>query len=1283
MTEIEGDHPDSERLAAYALGQLDGPEMDVIELHLSSCDSCCRVIQDQPGDSLVQKLRDRRSLTVAAPAPEGEPTNEPPTGFQVPSSFVVGPATAAAPWDQPTVAGPSPGAPTPAGLPRELIDHPRYGVVAAIGTGGMGTVYRALHRVMDRPVALKVIRADLLGNEALVERFRREVKAAARLASHPNIVVAYDAEQAGATHMLVMEFVEGTDLARLVEGRGPLPVGEACEYARQAALGLQHAFEDGMVHRDIKPQNLMRTTRGQIKVLDFGLARFASEVNSRAGVTAPGMMLGSADYIAPEQIDDPHAADIRADIYSLGCTLYFLLAGHPPFPEPSLMQKLLGHGERVPRLLGEVRPGIPPELAQVVARMMAKDPAERFQTPDDVALALSPFADPRAARAAAIECDKPGTVDAPDPWARDSSFGQPMAVPQSAKAVTRAHSRRRWRRLAAMLALAMLPVCAGVLAVAVYRIRTNTGELIIETNDPNIAVTVTQGGNLVTIVDQKTDHHVELRAGRYELRLADGGEGLQLSSETFTLKRGDKSVVNVWHVPTPQRVERAPKSLEDSFGAPAGPTLQVGKPVEKRSRRALERLETAARVAREDLQAGQVSQRVSTGAQAEQVGEIARFQGERSANPAYGGFTMGFLLPDNQRVLYTTAVPNSLSNDVSLRLGDIHYRNQPSELTGHGPGQMWLALSRDGRFAVSMSADMTVRLWNLFENFGSRRIRREASSLGWVAISPDQRLIAYVCGSTVRVCDLQTGDETMSVEAQKEGDPRVAFCSDGRRIVSCAGDIRIWDVGTGKEVRRIGASLWNLTMFPDGRRAMTTTDEYSPTIVWDLETGRQIRRIPLNGAGALAVSGDGRRALLGLGTSICVWDLETSEEIERFEGHRGNVTHLSFSPDGRRAVSSSMDPTDMSVRVWALPPVRRTGERPAVAEVAQFLDDVLVYPQFAVASPDGNHVLDASTTKMMNLWDHETPHVDINAGAGGPPVATPPPAPTTTMRLWDRKSGRLIRRFGAGEPSAICLAIAPDGWRALSGGLDGVLRLWDIDLGSMISKFEGHTEAVFSVAFSPDGHDAYSTSGGKYVDRQWRDGNDSAVRVWDVASGRELRKLDGHKGIVWCVAVSPDGRRVLTCGRDQNVILWDAASGAEIRRFSGHTASVGCVAFLPDGSRAVSSALDRTIRLWDLESGREIHCFRGSSDGLAWLAVSPDGRSMLSADLLGYELRLWDVESRKLVHRTKWANVSPTRGSFTPDGRHAVWGGIDGAVRMYELPALGNEPATSPSATGR
>ena len=461
------------------------------------------------------KLRGRGAATVAASATEEESAAEPPSGFQVPSSFVVGPAAAAALHDQPTVAGPSPDPPAPAGLPKELNDHPRYRVVAALGAGGMGTVYRAEHRLMDRPVALKVIRGDLLGNEAMVERFRREVKSAARLASHPNIVAAYDAEQAGETHMLVMEFIEGTDLARVVDRRGPLPVGEACEYARQAALGLQHAFEDGMVHRDIKPQNLMRTTRGQIKILDFGLARFASEVGSHAGVTAEGMVLGSADYIAPEQIDDPHAADIRADIYSLGCTLYFLLAGRPPFPDGSLIQKLLAHGEKTPRPLGR----------DSRRRAAGAGPGRRADDGQGPGAAVpdagrgGPGTGPvrrrpgRPGRRDGPRRDRPAPTHRPcrrPPRRSPRRWGIRSHRGQATRPGPR--PRRPWLPIAA--ALAMLPVGAGFLALVTYRIQTATGELVIESDDPSIEVIVKQGGKQVTIVDPEDQqpHRAERRA---------------------------------------------------------------------------------------------------------------------------------------------------------------------------------------------------------------------------------------------------------------------------------------------------------------------------------------------------------------------------------------------------------------------------------------------------------------------------------------------------------------------------------------------------------------------------------------------------------------------------------------------------------------------------------------------------------------------------------------------------------------------------------------------------
>ena len=228
-----------------------------------------------------------------------------------------------------------------------------------------------------------------MNRPTVVERFRQEVQAAARLA-HPNIVTAYDADQEGDVHFLVMEFVEGTTLDRLVQEQGPLPVADACDYIMQAAQGLQHAFERGMVHRDIKPSNLLLTPDGQVKILDFGLARFISERTERSSITKEGTIVGTPDYMAPEQARDAHQADIRADIYSLGCTFYCLLTGGPPFTKGSSLHKLLAHQDQSPVPIADVRPEVPEQVIRLVERMLAKDPAERPQTPAEVAQALAP-----------------------------------------------------------------------------------------------------------------------------------------------------------------------------------------------------------------------------------------------------------------------------------------------------------------------------------------------------------------------------------------------------------------------------------------------------------------------------------------------------------------------------------------------------------------------------------------------------------------------------------------------------------------------------------------------------------------------------------------------------------------------------------------------------------------------------------------------------------------------------------------------------------------------------
>jgi serine/threonine protein kinase len=268
----------------------------------------------------------------------------------------------------------------------------KYRILDKLGDGGTGTVYLAQHMRMNRRVALKVLPPERAANEAYLARFRREAEAAAAL-DHPNIVQAYDFELEGGAPFLVMEYVEGPSLQEVVERGGPLEVAQAAHYVRQAALGLQHAHEAGLVHRDVQPANLLVSGSGVVKVLDLGLARFARD---EAGVLTrtleQGMVLGTADYLAPEQARDSHDVDIRADVYSLGATFYFLLTGQPPFPGGTLNQKLLWHQTRAPRPVTALRPEVPQGLAAIVARMLAKDVRERYQTPAEVAWALAPWA---------------------------------------------------------------------------------------------------------------------------------------------------------------------------------------------------------------------------------------------------------------------------------------------------------------------------------------------------------------------------------------------------------------------------------------------------------------------------------------------------------------------------------------------------------------------------------------------------------------------------------------------------------------------------------------------------------------------------------------------------------------------------------------------------------------------------------------------------------------------------------------------------------------------------
>ncbi|HTU21158.1 MAG TPA: serine/threonine-protein kinase [Gemmataceae bacterium] len=349
-----------------------------------------------------------------------------------------------------------------------------YVLLERLGEGGMGQVFKARNWKLDRLVALKVVRKDRLGDAEAIRRFQREVRASAQL-NHPNVVHAYDSGECGDRHFYVMEYVEGIDLARLVRRDGPLPIEQACDCIRQAALGLQHAVERGLVHRDIKPHNLLmtRSSDGQtlIKILDMGLARLdhGGDPLESGTMTREGVVMGTLDYIAPEQARNAHLADTRADLYSLGCTLFFLLAGRPPFHGGTPTERLLKHQIDPPPPVARFRPDVPPSLAAVLERLLAKRPEHRYQTPAETAAVLAavlsgapvpqrPTASPLVSRAPARATPTPQAMKE-----TDAGWSSIVEAPSAADSASSFHRRRAAQHRRTM----WWSVAAGVALLAV------------------------------------------------------------------------------------------------------------------------------------------------------------------------------------------------------------------------------------------------------------------------------------------------------------------------------------------------------------------------------------------------------------------------------------------------------------------------------------------------------------------------------------------------------------------------------------------------------------------------------------------------------------------------------------------------------------------------------------------------------------------------------------------------------------------------------------------------
>jgi hypothetical protein len=794
--------PDPARWQELLAGRLPDAEQSALGGHLETCGRCQQTLEGLAAG--------RADWGAAAEHLRGGPTGEEPALRRALADLVAeaGPADPGVEPSLDFLAPPE--------KPGQLGRLGHYEVLEVLGRGGMGIVLKAFDQTLHRVVAIKVMAPQLATSATARKRFVREARAAAAVRDQ-HVVAIHAVDEANGLPYLVMEHVAGTSLQQRLDRSGPLDLHEILRIGMQTAAGLAAAHAQGLVHRDVKPANiLLENGVERVKLTDFGLARAADD----ASLSQNGVVAGTPEYMAPEQTRG-EPLDHRADLFSLGSVLYALCTGRPPFQAEGTMGVLLRVGESRPRPIREVNPHIPAWLTATVEKLHARDPRDRYQSAAEVAALLgqhlaSGGRQPPVAAAGGTRGSRP-------PLARVL----------------------RWAAAVAALVLAGLGMteATGVTHVvpAVVRVVQGDGCLVVEVDDPLIKVSVEGDGGLV--ITGAGPQEVRLRPGSYRLRASK--EGQTVREELVTVSRGDRQVVRVSRESgRPAAVPAAPVA-RGRFEGHTGPVRCLA--FSPDSRFALS--------GSDDLSVRLWD--VATGV------ERCRFDGHTDGVAAVA------FAPDGQRAV-------SAGRDRTIRLWEVKTGRPLGCWPGHTDTVRSLAFAPDGRFVVSGSDDGTARLWDAATGAGVRTFAGHQGPVASVAVAGDgRRVLTGGYDHTVRVWDLASGAELRRLEGHTHEVFAVAFAPDGRRAVSGGNDrcVRLWDVDDGRQLRCLDGhanAVVRVAFTPDGRRVLSASSQYQTADqtlrVWDAVSGQELCRFggaATDRVGCAAFAPDGLLALSG------------------------------------------------------------------------------------------------------------------------------------------------------------------------------------------------------------------------------------------------------------------------------------------------------------------------------------------------------------------------------------------------------------------------------------
>jgi hypothetical protein len=719
----------------------------------------------------------------------------------------------------------------PSDKPESLGRLGHYEILEVIGRGGMGIVLRAFDEKLHRIVAIKVMAPELAATSPPRKRFLREARSAAQV-RHEHVVDIHAVEEHPIPY-LVMEYIPGETLQQKHERVGPFEVPEVLRLGQQIARGLAAAHERGLIHRDIKPSNILleKGAEERVKITDFGLARAVAD----ASLTQSGVIAGTPMYMAPEQTAGD-SIDHRADLFSLGSVLYTMCSGRPPFRATSTMATLKRVAEDAPRPIREIIPEIPEWLCDIVAKLQAKKPEDRFHSAMEVA-------------------DLLGKCLAELQQGQPISVGQAAALPEKPKAARESEAKPtitgqagswlrhhcRWAAAAAVLLVLggfSLTEATGItnLRATVIRIFTPEGTLVVETDDPAVKVTIEGGGDLV--ISGAGPQEVRLKSGSYKLRATRNGKAVKLDRDLVTITHGDRQVVRV-------RLEAGDRVGEvRRFEGHEGPVRSVAFSPDGRYA-----------LSGSGFPDGDKTMRlwdVTSGT------EVRRFEGHE------GSINFVALSPNGERAL-------SSGFDKTMRLWDVKTGQPLRVFRGHDETVTKIVFTPDGRRALSGSQDKTVRLWDLETGEELRRFKGHTNLVLAVSLAPDGRhFLSASWDGTVRLWNLDTGEELHRYSDSDNALYDVEFLPDGRRFLTGGDDgvLRLWDLDAGKVLLRFEGhtlQVFGLAVSRDGSRALSASGDGTVRL-WDVSTGRQLQCFRHHEIVAtVAFSPDGRYALSGGG----------------------------------------------------------------------------------------------------------------------------------------------------------------------------------------------------------------------------------------------------------------------------------------------------------------------------------------------------------------------------------------------------------------------------------